>query len=165
MFAQLAFFLSVSSSLLTSFNSSTGIVVLPSFLCAHTTFFLSVCQVAPPQKPFHRCLPRALVFACLLISTSALFSWTTIAAVGIDNADYYLTAFCCFSLPCVSSFKAKHEARYHDNEAPTTASSSAFLRVASTLSTFSFSLSSSTSVIVVSAAEAVVVGFPIMVNA
>ncbi|KAL2329478.1 hypothetical protein Fmac_017059 [Flemingia macrophylla] len=127
-FAQLAFFLSASSSLLASFNSSVGAAVFASFLCAHTTFLLGVWSSLQfkwllLENPSIAVALERLLFACLPISASALFAWATIAAVGIDNAAYYLAAFCCcfywlFSLPRVSSFKAKHEARYHGGEAP-----------------------------------------------
>ncbi|KAG4923001.1 hypothetical protein AAZX31_18G279500 [Glycine max] len=127
-FSQLAFFLSASPSLFSAFNSSIAVAVLASFLCAHTTFLLGVWSSLNfkwllLENPSIAVSLERLLFACLPISASALFAWASIAAVGITNAAYYLAAFnCCFyllfSVPRVSSFKAKHEARYHGGEAP-----------------------------------------------
>ncbi|KAK7394135.1 hypothetical protein VNO78_14654 [Psophocarpus tetragonolobus] len=125
---QLAFFLSSWSSLMASFNSSVVVSVLGSFLCAHTCFLLGVWSSLQfkwllLQNPSIAIALERLLFASLPISASSLFAWATIAAVGINNAAYYLAAFNClfywvFSLPRVSSFKSKHEARYHGGEAP-----------------------------------------------
>ncbi|XP_014497849.1 uncharacterized protein LOC106759272 [Vigna radiata var. radiata] len=127
-FAQLAFFLSASSSLLAAFNSSVAVAAIASFLCAHTTFLLGVWSSLQfkwllLENPSIAVALERLLFACLPISASSLFAWAAIAAVGINNAAYYLAAFnCCFywlfSVPRVSSFKTKHEARYHGGEAP-----------------------------------------------
>ncbi|KAH1240001.1 hypothetical protein GmHk_08G024299 [Glycine max] len=127
-FSQLAFFLSSSSSLFAAFNSSVAVAVLASFLCAHTTFLLGVWSSLNfkwllLENPSIAVTLERLLFACLPISASALFAWASIAALGMNNAAYYLAGFnCCFywlfSVPRVSSFKAKHEARYHGGEAP-----------------------------------------------
>lgn len=62
-----------------------------------------------------------LLFACLPISTPALFTWATVAALGMGNAAYYLMAFSCvfywlFSIPRPSSFKSKQDVTAVSNE-------------------------------------------------
>ncbi|RDX84834.1 hypothetical protein CR513_34053, partial [Mucuna pruriens] len=127
-FAQLAFFLTASASLMAAFNSSVGVTVLASFLCGHTTFLVGVWSSLQfkwllLENPSIAVALERLLFACLPISASALFAWAATAAVGINNAAYYLATFnCCFywlfSVPRVSSLKNTHEARYHGGEAP-----------------------------------------------
>uniref|UniRef100_I1KZJ5 No exine formation 1 n=1 Tax=Glycine max TaxID=3847 RepID=I1KZJ5_SOYBN len=101
-FSQLAFFLSSSSSLFAAFNSSVAVAVLASFLCAHTTFLLGVWSSLNfkwllLENPSIAVTLERLLFACLPISASALFAWASIAALGMNNAAYYLAGFnCCF---------------------------------------------------------------------
>lgn len=52
-----------------------------------------------------------------------LFTWATISAVGMLNASYYLMVFNCifywlYSIPRLSSFKNKQEAKFHGGEIP-----------------------------------------------
>ncbi|XP_028786914.1 uncharacterized protein LOC114742862 isoform X1 [Neltuma alba] len=123
--AQIAFFF--CSPLILTFNS-VALAVLTAFLCAETNFLIGVwaslqfrwIQIENPSIVL--ALER-LLFACVPISASSLFTWATISAVGMNNASYYLMSFNCFfywlySMPRVSSFKAKHEARYHGGEVP-----------------------------------------------
>ncbi|KAK7295819.1 hypothetical protein RJT34_18731 [Clitoria ternatea] len=127
-FSQLAFFFTASSSFLASFNSSVALALLASFLCAHTTFLIGVWSSLQfkwllLENPSIALSLERLLFASLPISASSLFAWAAIAAVGINNAAYYLLAFNCFfywlfSLPRLSSFKTKHEARFHGGEVP-----------------------------------------------
>ncbi|XP_061359475.1 uncharacterized protein LOC133303571 isoform X1 [Gastrolobium bilobum] len=127
-FAQLAFFFTASSSLFAAFNSSVSLAVLAAFFCAHTNFLVGVWSSLQfkwllMENPSVVVALERLLFACLPITASSLFAWAAIAAVGINNAAYYLMAFNCFfywvySIPRVSSFKAKQEARYHGGEAP-----------------------------------------------
>lgn len=125
LFAQIAFFF--SSPLILTFNS-VALAVLAAFLCAETNFLIGVwaslqfkwIQIENPSIVL--ALER-LLFACVPISASSLFTWATISAVGMNNASYYLVSFNCFfywlySIPRVSSFKTKHEARYHGGEVP-----------------------------------------------
>ncbi|GFY99910.1 no exine formation 1 [Actinidia rufa] len=64
-----------------------------------------------------------LLFACVPLTASVLFTWATVSAVGMTHASYYLMAFVCvfywlFSIPRVSSFKLKQEVSYHGGEVP-----------------------------------------------
>lgn len=123
--AQIAFFF--CSPLILTFNS-VALAILAAFLCAETNFLIGVwaslqfrwIQIENPSIVL--ALER-LLFACVPISASSLFTWATISAVGMNNASYYLMSFNCFfywlySMPRVSSFKTKHEARYHGGEVP-----------------------------------------------
>ncbi|KAI4343461.1 hypothetical protein L6164_010805 [Bauhinia variegata] len=114
-----------SSSLILTFNSVT-VAVLAAFLCAETNFLIGVwvslqfkwIQIENPSIVL--ALER-LLFACVPISASSIFTWATVSAIGMNNASYYLMAFTCifywlYSIPRVSSFKTKHEARYHGGE-------------------------------------------------
>lgn len=123
--AQIAFFF--SASLFVSFNS-LPLGALAAFLCAKTNFLIGVwaslqfkwIQIENPSIVL--ALER-LLFACVPLAASTLFTWATISAVGMDNAAYYLMAFNCvfywlFLIPRVSSFKAKQEVKYHGGEVP-----------------------------------------------
>lgn len=63
------------------------------------------------------------MFASIPFAASSLFTWATISALGMNNASYYLMVFNCvfywlYSIPRLSSFKSKHEAKYHGGEIP-----------------------------------------------
>ncbi|KAL5538331.1 hypothetical protein UlMin_045458 [Ulmus minor] len=124
-FAQIAFFF--SSSLVSSFNS-LPLALLAAFLCAETNFLIGVwaslqfkwIQIENPSIVL--ALER-LLFACVPFPASALFTWATISAVGINNASYYLMVFNClfywlYAIPRISSFKTKQEAKYHGGQVP-----------------------------------------------
>lgn len=123
--AQIAFFF--SSSLISMFNS-LPLALLAAFLCAETNFLIGVwaslqfkwIQIENPSIVL--ALER-LLFTCVPIAASALFTWATVSAVGMNNAAYYLMAFNCafywlYSIPRVSSFKAKQELKYQGGEVP-----------------------------------------------
>lgn len=123
--AQIAFFF--SSSLLATFNS-VPLGLLATFLCAQTNFLIGAwaslqfkwIQIENPSIVL--ALER-LLFACLPFIASAIFTWATVSAVGMNNAAYYLMAFDCifywlYSVPRVSSFKSKQEVKYHGGEVP-----------------------------------------------
>ncbi|KAF8390758.1 hypothetical protein HHK36_025285 [Tetracentron sinense] len=123
--AQIAFFF--SSSLFVSFNSFP-LALLAAFLCAETNFLIGVwaslqfrwIQIENPSIVL--ALER-LLFACVPIAASSLFTWASVFAVGMSNAAYYLMVFNCvfywlFSIPRVSSFKSKQEVGYHGGEVP-----------------------------------------------
>ena len=125
LFSQIAFFFSFS--LFSSFHS-LPLSILAAFLCAHTNFLIGVwaslqfkwIQIENPSIVL--ALER-LLFACLPFPASALFTWATISAIGITNASYYLMAFNClfywlYSIPRVSSFKTKQQAKYHGGQVP-----------------------------------------------
>ncbi|KAL0335879.1 UNVERIFIED_CONTAM: hypothetical protein Sradi_4799800 [Sesamum radiatum] len=64
-----------------------------------------------------------LLFACVPLIASAIFTWATVSAVGMINAAYYLMAFNCifywlYSIPRISSFKLKQEVSFHGGEVP-----------------------------------------------
>ncbi|XP_027350862.1 uncharacterized protein LOC113861943 isoform X1 [Abrus precatorius] len=127
-FAQFAFFITASSSLFAAFNSSVALAVLASFLCAHTTFLIGVWSSLQfkwllLENPSIAVTLERLLFASIPISAPSIFAWASITAVGINNSAYYFLAFNCFfywlfSLPRVSSFKGKHESRFHGGEVP-----------------------------------------------
>ncbi|KAF6143632.1 hypothetical protein GIB67_012431 [Kingdonia uniflora] len=123
--AQMTFFF--SCDLMSLFNSVT-IALAAMLLCAETNFMIGVwvslqfkwIQIENPSIVL--ALER-LLFACLPITSSALFTWATISAVGMVNASYYLMIFSClfywlFSIPRVSSYKSKLEVAYHGGEVP-----------------------------------------------
>ncbi|OVA09701.1 hypothetical protein BVC80_9101g239 [Macleaya cordata] len=123
--AQIAFFF--SSNLISSFNS-WPISILAAFLCAETNFLIGVwislqfkwIQIENPSIVL--ALER-LLFACVPITASTLFTWATVSAVGMTNSAYYFMIFSCafywlFSVPRVSSFKSKQEIGYHGGEVP-----------------------------------------------
>ncbi|CAA0815517.1 no exine formation 1 [Striga hermonthica] len=123
--AQLIFFF--SSSLHHTF-SYISLTVLADFTCALTNFLIGVwvslqfkwMQIEYPTIVL--ALER-LLFACVPLIASALFTWATVSAVGMNNAAYYLMVFNCifywlYSIPRVSSFKLKHEVGYHGGEVP-----------------------------------------------
>ncbi|PON57011.1 no exine formation [Parasponia andersonii] len=129
LFSQIAFFFSTSSSLFSSFSYSLPLTILAAFLCAHTTFLIGVwaslqfrwIQIENPSIVL--ALER-LLFACIPFPASALFTWATISALGITHASsYYLMAFNClfywlYSIPRLSSFKTKHQAKFHGGQVP-----------------------------------------------
>lgn len=123
--AQIAFFF--SSSLISTFNS-IPLSLLAAFLCSETTFLIGIwsslqfkwIQIEYPTIVL--ALER-LLFACIPLVSSVLFTWATVSAVGIHNSAYYLMIFSCifywlFSVPRGSSFKAKQEVSYHGGEIP-----------------------------------------------
>ncbi|XP_010556079.1 PREDICTED: uncharacterized protein LOC104825454 [Tarenaya hassleriana] len=123
--AQISFFF--TSSLVSSFNSAP-LGLLAAFLCAETTFLIG-CWASLQFKWLQLENPsivlalERLLFACVPITASALFAWATISAVGMNNASYYFLVFNCvfywvFSIPRVSSFKTKQEAKFHGGEIP-----------------------------------------------
>ncbi|KAJ0046957.1 hypothetical protein Pint_05593 [Pistacia integerrima] len=123
--AQIAFFF--SSSLFVTFNSiPLGIFAL--LLCAQTNFLIGTwaslqfkwIQIENPSIVL--ALERVL-FACLPFTSSVIFTWATVSAVGMNNAAYYLMIFNCvfywlYSIPRASSFKLKQEVKYHGGEIP-----------------------------------------------
>lgn len=128
-FAQIAFFFNASPSLSSAFNS-TFLAILASLLCAKTTFLIGVWSSlqfkwVQMENPSTVLALERLLFACVPIAASSIFTWATVSALGMSNAAYYLMSFSCvffwlFSLPRPSSFKSKQEAspRYHGGEIP-----------------------------------------------
>lgn len=123
--AQITFFF--SSSLYYTFNY-ISIALLAALTCGLTNFLIGVwvslqfkwIQIEYPTIVL--ALER-LLFACVPLIASTLFTWATVSAVGMLNAAYYLMAFNCifywlYSLPRVSSFKLKQEVNYHGGEVP-----------------------------------------------
>ncbi|PSS13733.1 Sec-independent protein translocase protein like [Actinidia chinensis var. chinensis] len=123
--AQIAFFF--SSSLFSAF-SSLPLSLLAALLCTEANFLIGVwaslqfkwIQIEYPTIVL--ALER-LLFACVPLTASVLFTWATVSAVGMTHASYYLMAFVCvfywlFSIPRVSSFKLKQEVSYHGGEVP-----------------------------------------------
>ncbi|XP_058736244.1 uncharacterized protein LOC131608733 [Vicia villosa] len=127
-FAQFSFFFTASPSLYSTFNSSVTLTILASFLCGHTTFLIGIWSSLQfkfllLENPTVVAALERLLFACLPITASSLFTWAAVSAVGINNSAYYLMAFNCFfywlySVPRLSSFKVNHHARFHGGEAP-----------------------------------------------
>ncbi|KAA8529969.1 hypothetical protein F0562_034427 [Nyssa sinensis] len=125
LFSQIAFFF--SSSLFVTFHS-IPLALLAIFVCGQANFLIGVwaslqfkwIQIEYPTIVL--ALER-LLFACVPLTASVLFTWATVSAVGMNNASYYLMAFNCvfywiFSVPRVSSFKLKQEVSYHGGEVP-----------------------------------------------
>lgn len=122
--AQIAFFF--SSSLVTVFNS-VPLAVLAAFLCAEANFLVGVwCSLQfkwiQMENPSIVLALERLLFACVPLAASSLFTWATVSAVGMANASYYLMAFDCvfywlYSLPRPSSFK-QETGGYHGGEIP-----------------------------------------------
>ncbi|XP_043704881.1 uncharacterized protein LOC122654723 [Telopea speciosissima] len=123
--AQISFFF--SSSLFSSFGSFP-LSILAAFLCALTNFLIGAwaslqfkwIQIENPSIVL--ALER-LLFACVPIVASPLFTWATVSAVGMSNAAYYFMVFSCvfywlFSIPRSSSFKSKQDSGYHGGEVP-----------------------------------------------
>ncbi|CAI9093100.1 OLC1v1028515C1 [Oldenlandia corymbosa var. corymbosa] len=123
--AQIAFFF--SSSLISTFNS-VYLGILASLACAITNFLIGIwvslqfkwIQIEYPTIVL--ALER-LLFACVPIIASSIFTWATVSAVGMFNAAYYLMAFSCvfywlFAIPRVSAFKVKQQVSYHGGEVP-----------------------------------------------
>lgn len=123
--AQIAFFF--SSSLVTTFNSYP-LAFLAAFLCAETNFLIGVWaslqfKWIQLENPSIVLALERLLFACVPFAASSLFTWATVSAVGMHNAAYYLMTFNCvfywlYSIPRLSSFKAKQELKYHGGEIP-----------------------------------------------
>lgn len=123
--AQIAFFF--SSSLITTFYS-VPLGFLAALLCAFANFLIGVWaslqfKWIQLENPTIVLALERLLFACVPFIASAMFTWATISAVGMNNASYYLMAFNCifywlFAIPRVSSFKSKQEAKYHGGEVP-----------------------------------------------
>ncbi|KAL2325990.1 hypothetical protein Fmac_025048 [Flemingia macrophylla] len=148
MFAQLAFFLFPSSSLLASFNSSVALISLhlqlenPSIVVALENSSSPASRSSPLRPPSPP-------------SKSTTLPTTSLPSVAATSTG---------SSPSPASPPSRRSTRPGTTatRTPATTSSSALSRVASTLSTFSSSLFSSTFVIIVSVVGAVVVGFPIL---
>ncbi|KAM7269248.1 hypothetical protein ACFE04_024745 [Oxalis oulophora] len=123
--SQIAFFF--SSSLLSTFNS-IPLGLIAAFLCAETNFLIGVWaslqfKWIQIENPTIVVALERLLFACVPLAASSLFTWATVSAVGMHNASYYLMVFNCafywlYSIPRVSSFKAKQEIKYHGGEVP-----------------------------------------------
>uniref|UniRef100_A0A7N0U9B0 No exine formation 1 n=1 Tax=Kalanchoe fedtschenkoi TaxID=63787 RepID=A0A7N0U9B0_KALFE len=123
--AQIAFFF--SSSLFSTFNS-VPLGLVAAFLCAETNFLIGVWaslqfRWIQIENPSIVVALERLLFACVPLAASSLFTWATISALGMANASYYLMAFSCvfywlYSIPCVSSFKSKSESGYHGGQVP-----------------------------------------------
>ncbi|KAF5746364.1 hypothetical protein HS088_TW06G00535 [Tripterygium wilfordii] len=123
--AQIAFFF--SSSIFLTFNSIL-LSLSAAFLCAHCNFLICIWaslqfKWIQLENPSIVLALERLLFACIPFCASTLFTWATISAVGMNNASYYLMVFNClfywlFSIPRLSSFKAKSEAKYHGGEIP-----------------------------------------------
>ncbi|KAG9144769.1 hypothetical protein Leryth_017247 [Lithospermum erythrorhizon] len=123
--AQVAFFF--SSSVISDFNS-IALGVIACLLCAFTNFLIGVW--ASLQFKFIQIEYPAIVvalekvlFACVPIIASSIFTWAAVSAVGMVNSGYYLMVFCCvfywlFSIPRVSSFKTREKGGYHGGEIP-----------------------------------------------
>ncbi|KAG8365777.1 hypothetical protein BUALT_Bualt17G0007100 [Buddleja alternifolia] len=123
--AQIAFFF--SSSLYYTFNYVT-LALLAALTCALANFLIGVwvslqfkwIQIEYPTIVL--ALER-LLFACIPLIASSLFTWATVSAVGMVNAAYYLMIYNCifywlYSIPRVSSFKVRQEVSYHGGEVP-----------------------------------------------
>ncbi|KAK7272875.1 hypothetical protein RIF29_13915 [Crotalaria pallida] len=127
LFSHLTLLFSLFSSSSSPFNSFP-LTLLSSLLCGFATFLIGVWSSLQfkfilVENPSIVIALERLLFAALPITASSLFAWATISALGIANSAYYLMLFnCCFywifGVPRVSSFKAKHEARYHGGEVP-----------------------------------------------
>lgn len=117
--AQLAFFVSASSSIASSSSvSSFPLTALALLLCAEITFLIGLwaslqfrwIQIESPSVV--GTLER-LLFACIPVSVPPIFTWAVVSALGMVNAAYYFMAFTCvsywlFSLPRASS-RSKHD--------------------------------------------------------
>ncbi|THG19650.1 hypothetical protein TEA_024663 [Camellia sinensis var. sinensis] len=135
--AQIAFFFSSTSSLISTFNS-VPLALLSAFVCAEANFMIGVwaslqfkwIQIEYPTIVL--ALER-LLFACVPFTASVLFTWATVSALGMSHASsYYLMVFVCvfywlFSVPRLSSFKSKQQQQqqqqqvkfnYHGGEVP-----------------------------------------------
>ncbi|KAF5953378.1 hypothetical protein HYC85_006234 [Camellia sinensis] len=133
--AQIAFFFSSTSSLISTFNS-VPLALLSAFVCAEANFMIGVwaslqfkwIQIEYPTIVL--ALER-LLFACVPFTASVLFTWATVSALGMSHASsYYLMVFVCvfywlFSVPRLSSFKSKLQQQqqevkfnYHGGEVP-----------------------------------------------
>jgi len=123
--AQVAFFF--SSSLIFTFNS-IPLGLLAALLCAQTNFLIGAWaslqfKWIQLENPSIVLALERLLFACVPFSASSIFTWATTAAVGMQNAAYYLMILNCvfywmFAIPRTSSFKAKQEVKYHGGEVP-----------------------------------------------
>ncbi|KAF9619043.1 hypothetical protein IFM89_004401 [Coptis chinensis] len=123
--SQFAFFF--TSNLTTVFNSiPLGVIAL--LFCAKCTFLIGVwaslqfkwIQIENPSIVV--ALERVL-FACVPLTATGIFTWGVVSAVGMNNAGYYLMVFGCvnywlFSVPRVSSFKSRGEVGFHGGEIP-----------------------------------------------
>ncbi|XP_031124366.1 uncharacterized protein LOC116027078 [Ipomoea triloba] len=124
-FAQIAFFF--SSSLTVTFNS-IALGLLATLVCALVNFLIGVWaslqfKWIQIENPTIVMALERLLFACIPVIASTIFTWATVSAVGMINAAYYLMVFNCifywlFSIPRVSSFKMKQEVSYHGGEVP-----------------------------------------------
>ncbi|KAG6426678.1 hypothetical protein SASPL_110905 [Salvia splendens] len=123
--AQITFFF--SSSLYYTFNY-VSLAILSALTCALANFLIGVwaslqfkwMQIEHPTIVL--ALER-LLFVCVPLIASTLFTWATVSAVGMWNAAYYLMVFNCifywlYSVPRVSSFKLKQEVNFHGGEVP-----------------------------------------------
>lgn len=124
-FAQIAFFF--SSSVFSSFVS-IPLSILAAFLCAHTNFLIGAWASVQfkwiqLENPSIVLALERLLFACVPFAAGSIFTWATVSAVGMNNAAYYQMVFNCvfywlYSVPRISSFKIKQEAKYHGGEVP-----------------------------------------------
>ncbi|KAL9246615.1 hypothetical protein vseg_020130 [Gypsophila vaccaria] len=127
--AQIAFFF--SSPLLSAFNS-TPLGLLATLLCAQTNFLIGVWSSLQfkwihLENPSIVLALERLLFACVPLSASSLFTWASVSALGMLNSSFYLLSFNClffwlYSLPRPSSFKlSKHDSSssvYHGGHIP-----------------------------------------------
>ncbi|CAH9121911.1 unnamed protein product [Cuscuta epithymum] len=123
--AQVVFFF--SSSLIVSFNS-VALGILATLVCSLANFLIGVWaslqfKWIQIENPTIVMALERLLFACIPVIASSMFTWATVSAVGIINAAYYLMVFNCifywlFSIPRVSSFKMKQDVSYHGGEVP-----------------------------------------------
>ncbi|KAA8532276.1 hypothetical protein F0562_032309 [Nyssa sinensis] len=174
--SQIAFFF--SSSLFVTFNS-IPLALLAIFVCAKANFLIGIwaslqfkwIQIEYPTIVL--ALER-LLFACVPLTASVLFTWATVSAIGMNNAAYYLMVFNCvfywlFSIPRLSSFKLKQEVPPPLNYLLVTttmlggaaaAGAYALGMIADAFSSAAFTALA----VIVSAAGAIVVGFPILIE-
>ncbi|VFQ59015.1 unnamed protein product [Cuscuta campestris] len=123
--AQVAFFF--SSSLFVTFNS-VALGLLATFVCSLVNFLIGIWaslqfKWIQIENPTIVMALERLLFACIPVIASTMFTWATVSAVGMLNAAYYLMVFNCifywlFSIPRASSFKMKQEVIYHGGEIP-----------------------------------------------
>ena len=127
LFSQFAFFFSATTSLRQSFNS-LPLTLLSAFLCAQSNFLIGVWSSLQfkwiqIENPSIVLTLERLLFASVPFAAASLFTWATVSAVGMSNAAYYLMAFNCifywlYSIPRISSFASKNDAKYHGGEVP-----------------------------------------------
>ncbi|XP_037439154.1 uncharacterized protein LOC119307164 [Triticum dicoccoides] len=123
--ADVAFFFSASLS--SAAAASLPLTVLALLLCAETSFLIGVWaslqfRWIQLENPTIVAALERLLFACVPIAASAVFTWAVVSAVGMANASYYLATFAMvfywlFSVPRTSSFKnRKQDAPLQDSD-------------------------------------------------